>query len=423
MSDLSSCDVAVIGSGPAGLSAALAALERGARVVLLEKMDLPGCKLLASGGGKCNLSNALEEEAFAARFGREGRFMLPALQFAYHDWLFDFLKRHGVPVRLTDGFHYFPNSERARDILDAFLSELRRGGAAVRTSSRVAELLADREGEKRLTGLRLADGTEIRVAAVVLASGGTAWPSLGGTRSGLALAEALGHQSAPLYPAMAPLLIREEWVKSLSGISLPDAGLSFRSGRNVFSRSGELLFTHAGLSGPCAIDLAGDLAEACARAGNGGSIPLSLSFEHTMDAGAWGEKLAGWRTSDGRRLVRTVLGWTFTHALADTLCRLAGCYDTKLCELSAPVRDALCRMLGAFPLTAYGSGPMEKAMAMKGGIRLREVSPETMESRIVPGLFFAGEVLDLVGPCGGYNIQWAFSSGRLAGFSAAGKIR
>ena len=410
----SSYDVVVIGSGPAGLSAAFAAAEAGASVLLCERLRTFGLKLLASGGGKCNVSNILDQTSFMNAFGREGRFMKPALDCAYHDWLFSFLKQQHVSLKLENRFHYFPVSEQARDILNAFIKAFQQAGGTLKNETKITDILIN---DGKILSVKSNDGKLTECKSVILAAGGTACPRLGGSRSGLDLAEALGHSVTPFHPAMAPLLIRDQWVRNLTGISLPDAGISFRRGRTTFQTRGELLFTHEGLSGPCAIDLAGALAETCA--GSKGDTEVILRLDASLDSAAWRKKIDSLRNQDGRKLVRTLLSRSFPHALADTICRLAECYDEKICELTAPLRDRLCTLLSGISLSACGAGPMEKAMAMKGGIKLKEVNPSTLESRFVKGLFFAGEILDLVGPCGGYNIQWAISSGRLAGRSAA----
>lgn len=411
-------DVVIIGSGPAGLSAALAAAETGASVVLFERLRTYGLKLLASGGSKCNISNTLDKSAFMEAFGREGRFMKPALDFAYHDWLFSFLKSQNVPLKCEDSFHYFPRSERARDILNAFSNAFTALGGIMKNETAVQHIAVNDENKLSVI---LSDGTVTECKSAVLAGGGTAWGKLGGSRHGLNLAAELGHTLSPLYPAMAPLLIREPWVRNLTGISLPDAELSFRRGRQTFRNRGELLFTHDGLSGPCAIDLAGDLAETCAK--NASDVELILRPDASKNFAAWQKEIESWKKHEGRKQLRTVLGWQFPRALAEALCTAAKCGDEKLCGLSSAVRDRLAAVLSGVSLTACGSGPIDRAMAMKGGIKLKEINPHTLESRLVSGLYFAGEIMDLTGPCGGYNIQWALSSGRLAGFSAANAIK
>ena len=213
-------DVVVIGSGPAGLSAALAASECGASVLLCERLRQFGTKLLASGGSKCNISNTLEADAFLEAFGREGRFMKPALDIAYHDWLFPFLTSRNVPLKCDDAFHYFPRSERARDILSAFSGAIREHGGTMKTEAEIQHISVN---DGAVSGVIFRDGTMTGCRSVVLAGGGTAWSALGGGRYGLDLAVELGHTLSPPLPAMAPLLIREPWVHALTGISLPDA--------------------------------------------------------------------------------------------------------------------------------------------------------------------------------------------------------
>jgi predicted Rossmann fold flavoprotein len=412
----SACDVLVLGCGPAGLSASLAAASSGASVLALERLDRPGVKLLASGGGRCNLGNTLDAAAFMARFGRSGRFMSDVFKAAPPEWLREFLASKGVECVAEDGFHYFPKDGRSSDILNVFLDALRESSAKLLLGVRADSLAILPEG-----GFIVSSGErQFRAKAVVIAAGGTAWSSLGGSKLGLELARKLGHSIVKPLPAMAPIIVSDAWIGQLSGVSLKDAKLILDlGGRRRFEGRGELLFTHNGFSGPAALDLSGDIAAACDEA-NG---PVTFSFQAKAGWGAkeWLVEIDSWRKSEPKKLVRTALAKHFPHSLSDALCASANCPDSPCCELKAADRDKLAATLGGAPLTATGAGPMDKAMAMRGGVSLKEVDPKTLESKLVPGLFFAGEVLDLVGPCGGYNIQWAFSSGRLAGLSAASR--
>lgn len=403
----------IIGSGPAGLSAALALAGQNIKPLILERLDRPALKLLASGGGRCNFSNVLDENSFMQKFGRQGAFMRNALRFAPKEWLLDFFHSHDLKTTLTDSFFYFPASGRARDILDLFQRE---SGVEIRTCCEVIGIDADTTG---VCGVSLADGTQISCRSVILAAGGCAWQGLG-TMKGLRLAESLGHKLIKPLPAVAPLLIAEPWVGSLAGVTLPDAELKLQSGRDTFHTRGSLLFTHSGLSGFPALDLAGEAASLCERKGN---AKLVLSFCAGKNAAFWENLLDECRVKDGKRLVRSVLSEFLPRSVAETLCRLCKCPEAKTATLSAVSRRMLCIMAGGCELTLTGAGPFSKAMAMRGGISLKEIDPATLQSRLIPGLFFAGEIMDLTGPCGGYNIQWAFSSGRLAGASAADFLR
>lgn len=403
-------EVIVIGSGPAGLSAACSSAGLGRRTLILERLENPSVKLLASGGGRCNFANVLDDRAFMDSFGRDGRFMSECLRAFPLEQLLEFLRSRGVKSELTDGFHYFPASGAASDVRDAFLGAARANGAVLRTGVRVTRIVTDGGA---VSGVETSSGETIAAPKIILACGGTAMPGLGGSRAGLELAAALGHTVVKPLPAMAPLCIRESYLASLPGLSLPDARLFFTAGRRRFEARGELLFTHDGFSGPAAIDLSADAARVFDREGK---LAFFFAPAAEMDRGKWRVLLTGFRRDEPKKFLRSSLAARFfPHALADALAAHENSAECRNAALTNPAIEAWAGYLSAIPVSLARLAPMERAMAMAGGVSLKEVDPKTLASRLVRNLYFAGEMLDLAGPCGGYNIRFALASGRLAG--------
>lgn len=410
---MESCDVAVIGGGSAGLMAAAAAAQAGARVEVFERLPGPGRKLCATGGGRCNLTRHAAAEEIMAAFGKRGRFMAPALEKLDPPGICRYFAGLGVPTASEDGVHVFAASGRAEDVANALQKDCLKRNVRVRTGERVTSLLIE---DGAIRGLE-ARGRRIRARAVILAAGGCSHPALGSDGSGHALARQAGHEIAEATPALVPLLAAEPWVGTLAGIVLP-VRLWIRDSRPGGRRvtEGPMLFTHSGISGPATLDISGDVAVALQN----GDVTLCAQVAPGLDAGAWSARLEETAQKDGgRRTLRATLAMWMPARLADTLLdreRMNG--NMRLAGLSHANRDRLAALLGALPLKIRGAGGWARAMVTRGGVRLKEVRPETLESRLVRGLHLAGEILDLDGPCGGYNLTWAFASGRLAGCSA-----
>ncbi len=400
----------VVGAGPAGLFAATAAAASGVPVTVLERLGRPGVKLSATGGGRCNLTNALDSEQLARKFGRQWRFMLPALTLLPPSALRQWFEDRGVPLEFPDGFHCFPRSGRAKDVLDALLEECRLRHVTVCPNCTVRALCLKPEG---VAGVETDSGF-LAAGAVIVATGGMGYPQLGGGSLGYALARQAGHEIVTPVPAMVGLRTREEWPGFCTGIALPDVAVRVAlPGEKQQTGRGELLFTHHGVSAPAVLDLSGRIGELLTERTE---VPLEFNLYPERSAADWQEEFQLWQRRDGRKTVRRLLSGYFPARIAAVLWEDAA---TTAAEFPAAGRERLAARLTRLRLHVVATEGWRKAMVTRGGVALARVNPQTLESRLMPGLFFAGEVLDLDGPCGGYNLQWAFSSGMLAGTHAA----
>jgi len=411
-------DILVIGAGPAGMMAAIAAARSGKRVAICDQMAQPGRKLLATGGGRCNLTNTLDNAQLMAAFGPEGFFMRQALAQMDGLGLRRFFSALGVPTHSPDGIHVFPVSESAQDVLDALTREMARLGVTLLSNTCVRSLRID---GRALRGVEI-DGSRIDAPAVIIATGGKSYPESGSTGHGYVLAHAVGHSISPPVPALVPLITEETWPRDCAGVVLKDAdvwvSMPQRGHRFRQAARGELLFTHRGVSGPAALDLSRHVSWLLV---DHKTVPIRIDLTPDRDLQAWTSLIDEWQRVHGKKMVRTLLDAHLPGSLASVICTLAGIKpEAQPAEVTRPQRQALAQLITGLPLTITGTEGFGKAMVTRGGVYLKEVDPATLESRIVKGLFFAGEVLDLDGPCGGYNLTWAFASGWLAGKAAAG---
>ena len=403
-------DVVVVGGGAAGLMAAGSAAEAGARVVLLERMDRPGRKLLVSGNGRCNLTHACNARAFVEACGPSGRFLHNALARFDCDAAIAFFEGRGLRVRREADGRCFPATDRSADVLGALAGLARDGGVRIEVGARVTAITRG-EGGFRIATAR----GEFEARSVVVATGGRSYPATGSSGDGYALAQALGHRIVPTRPSEVPLVAGPAWVRGLAGLSLPDAGVRVAQGRRSARLRGAVLFTHFGVSGPAVLDASRFVTHWL----DAGPVTLELDLapdEAARDVDDWLERAA----AGGKKALRTVLRERMPERLAEAVGELAGAAGGPASSLSAAVRHEAARRVKALTLDVTGTRGFEEAVVTAGGIDTRDVDPRTLESRRVPGLHFAGEVLDLDGPRGGYNLQIAWSTGRAAGSHAAG---
>ena len=413
---MESFDVIICGSGPAGLSAALAAASHGASAVILDRDYVIGRKLCATGNGRCNFSNTLHPLKFMAEFGRHGRFMTDALRAAPREFFLELLQQEGIRPAVENEIHYFPMNGRASDVRDAFLRAAKKAGAETRLSTEVKRVIVENGAA---AGVETESGRTIRARHVILACGGTATPALGGTTSGLKLAESLGHTVRPPVAALAPVHVDDPWLSELAGLTIPDAELGVTVGTRHLSMRGSLLFTHTGFSGPAALNLSGTVNRVLSGGGPAQIFLRVLPDKKEQDLFNY---LVAERDNVPDHLLKNSLARIMPRSLASLLCeRLFGA-DFQSKRLTNAGAHDLAHILDRITFTVSKPASMDEAMAMDGGVLLKEVDPRTMESRLVPGVHFAGEILDLTGPTGGFNIQFALSGGRLAGLAAANAL-
>jgi predicted Rossmann fold flavoprotein len=396
----------VVGGGPAGLFlAARLASGAGSRVILLEKGPRPGRKLLASGSGQCNITHAGRPADFLEHYGDKGRFLKKALYgFTSAELEAWFLER-GLAFETEESGKVFPASRRATDVLEALLAECRKAGVDIRTDSRVAAVAALEAGFE--LALSVEGAPHIRSPILAIATGGMSYPGTGSSGDGYRLVAALGHSIVPPRPALTALLIKDFALASLAGIGFE--GIRFtvaRGGRKIAEARGDLLITHEGLSGPGILDASRGIAP-------GDLVQPDFSGR---GAEAFRAALDERCSASPRALVKNVLAELgIPRRMAELFCGLAALAEGATCaDLRRESRRELERMSCSYPAAVAALGGFDKAMATAGGVSLGEVDPATMESRIAPGLFFAGEVLDYDGDTGGYNLQAAFSTAAAA---------
>lgn len=403
-------DAIICGAGAAGLMAAIHAAERGRRVLLLEKGKKPGVKVLMSGGTRCNITHDCDARGIVEAFGPNGKFLHSALAHLGPRETVQFFNSEGVATKIEETGKIFPVSDRALDVLDALLKRLARSGATLALNEPVKDIEKGTEGGFRV----YTPSRTLACEHVLITTGGKSYPGCGTTGDGYALARKFGHTIVGTRPALVPLTVQPEWVGELRGITLPDVSLRVLppDGKPLAQRRGSMLFAHFGLSGPAPLDVS--------RAVSGHPEPRALTLEADFlpnePEAAFDEFLRTESLSSGKKQLAVVLSEKLPRRLADqllVLCEMPA--DRKAAALSKADRAKLVASVKRLRLPLKGTLGFEKAEVTAGGVSLGEIDSRTMQSKLQPGLYFAGEVLDLDGWIGGYNFQSAWSTGWLAG--------
>jgi len=414
--------IAVIGAGPAGLMAAISAAEYAAQrsaaigITVFEKNFRPGKKLLITGSGQCNITNLGDEnydpQAFLSHYGtrEQTRFLRNAYYACTNSDICERFASWGVPLLTRPDGKVFPRSLRAEDILQALVTRCHASGITIRTGFPVDAL--EREKSGTLFTIFLSDGTSYSFSSVIIAAGGMSYPATGSTGDGYQLAQGLGHTLVPPHPALCGITVASHPLKALSGISFPACAMEIRrKGARAGKYTGELLITHTGFSGPLVINHSREI-----RTGDS----LLLDFSGQGAGSLFAETLKRAAAVQGGRNIENLLhGTGIPHRLARMAIKAEGLDGSRnSSEIPGKKLTALADRLTRWEHTVSSAGSFFSAMATAGGVSLKEVDPASMQSRLLPGLFFAGEVLDVDGETGGYNLQAAFSTGAAAGQSA-----
>ena len=419
-----SVNTLIIGGGPAGLTAAC--FSAGPALVI-DRLKAPARKLLATGGGRCNLTHDTDAAGIMAAFGRQARFMSPALHAFPPAVIRAFFRRLGVETRVEPDGCVFPVSQKAADVAQALERAARGNGAEIRCGVRATRLVLEPAGggaapELRVRAVETSHGT-LPARRVILAAGGQSYPELGADGSGFELARAAGLNVTLPVPALAGLVTQETWPGTLAGIVLEQGGLRLDvKGAPKSLLAGPVLFTHKGLSGPPALDLSGEIASRLAGPEPLPAIPVRLSCIASRTLADWRALFEEWRSRHGGRALHNLLAGELPRVLAATLCGLADARDLAAARAKKSVLEALAGACADLPLHVTGTEGWNRAMVTRGGVAVNELEPGTLECRRIRGLYCAGEVVDLDGRCGGYNLTWAFASGRLAGQASHGPV-
>ena len=400
----------VIGSGAAGMMAAITAAREGKKVLLLEKLSKIGAKLKATGGGRCNLTNTLDNEVFMQHFGRDGRFMSPALEALDHKSLMAFFSDIGVQSHAPDGFRVFPITHSSSTIINAMAQEMQNLGVRVLCSQKVERL--EHDGVK-VKGV-LTESDTFYAEAVVIATGGMGYPVLGAEGDGYPMAEAVGHKVTELYPAMMPLKVKEAWVENCRADTIAKVAMHVNMKKyKKLSAKGDLIFTKGGIRGPVVLDFSREITPLLSKFDE---VPVLANFTKGMNEEQIRQHFKKTLEKNPHQNSLDLLLTLLPESVSLELCKLADVDPTlSLAKQKGANRDKLIRLLVWTPLTINGHDGFKMAMITRGGIDLKEIDPYTMQSKKLQGLYFCGEVMNIDGPCGGYNLQWSFASGHLAG--------
>ena len=406
--------IVVVGGGPGGIMAAIRARTLGREVVLLEKKSTLANKLLLSGKGRCNLTNAEDLQYFLKRFSKNGDFLRDAFKKFFNQELISFFEERGLKLKVERQQRVFPQSDRSSSVLDVLEKELIKVGVQVIPRSKVVDLIIH---AGQIKGVRLEDGREIFCDRVIFATGGASYSFTGSDASGINIVKKLGHTIVPLQAGLVPLDVKENYIKKIEGLTLRNIRLKFSDAkREIVSEIGELVFTATGISGPLVITLSGKVIDLLAP---DEIVSVDIDLKPALSIQQLDARLLREFKLNSKKSIKNMLKELLPLRLIMVFANVAGIDPLKKCsQITLKEREKIIFLLKGFHLVISGARPIEEGMVTRGGVSLKEIDPRTMESRLIKGLYFCGEMMDVDADTGGFNLQAAFSTGYLAGESS-----
>lgn len=428
--------VVVVGGGAAGMMAAVAAAERGHQVTLLEKNEKLGKKVFITGKGRCNLTNASDMEQIFANIVTNPKFLYSALYGFDNSACMEFFKENGLRIKTERGNRVFPVSDHSSDVIRTLEKKMQQLSVEVKLHTTAAHLMVEKtdqglENAERkiqteadmkapvlkeyITGVCDEKGRIYHADAVILATGGISYPSTGSTGDGYKMAEETGHRTTQLYPGLVPLKAEETWCRDLMGLSLKNVAVTVKNGKKVlYEEFGEMLFTHYGVSGPLILSASSYINKTLSEK----KLQLFIDLKPALTMEQLQKRLMREFEENSQKQFKNALNSLFPARLIPVMIAVSGIDpEKKVCQISKAERTVFAECIKALPLTITGTADYNEAIITKGGVSVKDINPSTMESKLVSGLYFAGEMIDVDALTGGYNLQIAWSTGHLAGQS------
>ncbi len=413
--------IIVIGGGPAGMFAAIAAAEAGSQVTLLEKNEKLGKKLYITGKGRCNITNAGDMDNLFANIMTNAKFLYSAFYSYDNQRVIDFFERNGLRTKIERGNRVFPVSDHSSDVIATLQKVLKEKKVKIMLHTQVQRLLeepsVDDMSQNVVTGVKLEDGTTMQADAVIVATGGFSYQTTGSTGDGYRFAKEMGHTVTDIHPSLVPFLAKEGYVQQMQGLALKNVEVRILNGKKLlYQEFGEMLFTHFGVSGPLLLSASAAIKPSLTA----GELSMFIDLKPALSEEQLDHRLLREFDEAKNKQFKNSIGGLFPAKMIPVMLELSGIDpEKKVNEITKAERRYFIGLIKAFPVTLCGLRDFNEAIITKGGVKVKEVNPSTMESKLVPHLYFCGEVLDLDAMTGGYNLQIAWSTGYLAGVSAA----